>query len=1138
LLAIALIAVVTARAIAGPVSAETHSDYTRLSFAFDQPVKMQLGGGGNSVILTFDQPLTESAVTLQPKLAAIANGVQQSADRKQVIINLKKNYRIRQFVSANTVGIDIMNGISQGVRDEGSKRAPTTPTPAPVPKPIALPATKEPVKIITPPPVSKPESAPIAPKPEMIEPPAPAPEAKVIRSEPSPVLTTKKIEPAPAAVEQQPIPAAEPVQEPIKAPAPAAVLTTKEPPAPAKPTGDGSLSNMFEPATTPAAPAKPELKAIPAPDRPFLVDVQATKEGSVMNFPWKERTASAIFQRGNDVWIVFSRMEDAGVELLRTVLPKSVIKIEQFDYPGNTVLRLVTDGTLHATASQPKGSYGWKILLSTQIPQASLDVPVSGEHDVKGKQYLLLNVFDIDDPLQFYDPENGDLLVVVPTYELGRGTKHFKSTPALTIMETQQGVAIASLRDGLSTKSDRTGVKIYGMTSLAVSQNLPVLSADTTPVPGVSAASNVMLPYDQWYVAPEDFMDERASRLRDFSEATETHKPTALLAMVQLYLGQAQGIEGLGYLQLIQQGYPDFYRENKLALLAAVSNVLANRMGDAAIAINAAELNDLAEAELWRQAIGLFGPPPAIDMAEEILQEEHADEAKKAAAPKVDETMDVEEEDEEEEVGEKPVDEPQPTGEMPTLPPAVAEEATVQAMPTAPVFEPPPPPNFDYLKFNKSYIRFYPPRIRQRLAIIAADNYLKNDQPEKAIAVFDSLNADGIMRPVQPYAEYMVGEMAAAKGKTKEALRIFDKMTTQQDDLYIQARARYAAIMLRFKQGMMKEKDVAEALERIRIFWRGDGLERELLYNLGIMYEKDKQYDNTLRIWKQLLENFPADGNTLTISGDMTELFSKLFLDGMADDMPPVRALALFYEFPELTPIGAKGDLMIQNLADRLAALDLIDRATRLLEHQIRYRLAGEERARVGARLSLLYLLNNDPKRALEVLQITSYGGMPSSLQRQRLQLMARALMAKDSNESALGLLENDTSAQASALRLDIFWKMQDWPNVINEAEEILAARSDLTATLNDTETQVLLRLALAYSFAGDYTQLRYLRDYYMGLMPNTRYKEVFDFITNDTTPLDAEDFALVAKQISRTENFLDTFRSQIAQGRLSDTIK
>ena len=83
------------------------------------------------------------------------------------------------------------------------------------------------------------------------------------------------------------------------------------------------------------------------------------------------------------------------------------------------------------------------------------------------------------------------------------------------------------------------------------------------------------------------------------------------------------------------------------------------------------------------------------------------------------------------------------------------------------------------------------------------------------------------------------------------------------------------------------------------------------------------------------------------------------------DDMQPVDALGMFYEFRELTPIGRRGDEMIRRLADRLVAVDLLDQAAELLQYQVDKRLEGAARAQVAARLAMVYLTNRKPDRAI-----------------------------------------------------------------------------------------------------------------------------------------------------------------------------
>jgi hypothetical protein len=155
-------------------------------------------------------------------------------------------------------------------------------------------------------------------------------------------------------------------------------------------------------------------------------------------------------------------------------------------------------------------------------------------------------------------------------------------------------------------------------------------------------------------------------------------------------------------------------------------------------------------------------------------------------------------------------------------------------------------------------------------------------------------------------------------------------------------------------------------------------------------------------------------------------------------------------------------------------------------------------------------------------------------LQKQRSQISAKALSDLGRYEDALNMLRNDPGSDTALLRMDILWAAKDWPNVINTAEDILGKRKDLTAELTVEETNVLLKLALGYSFTSDSTQLRYLRDYYVSLIPEGNARQVFEFITNDTTPLEARDISPVTQQISNTERFLEQFKSTIRSGKLS----
>lgn len=1093
---------------AATIDAAPSNHFARANFTFEGKAQLNASSQGTRAILKFDKPINQSAGEIESALKGYVNKASISADKKTVTLTLNQPYRLRQFISGKGIGIDLVGEPTSAPPTEEilTTKKPAEEKKQQIKKPEATPTKRE----------SNPQSKPAE---------KPAPETKNDDA----FLTTKKPDTAPG-IEKKP---QEKRPEPKKPEAVAAqpessMLTTKQPPeakpaepAAASPTKNVPLPEVSVPSLKPAAPqatpapAAPENTATPAskpekPSGPFNVTVKTTNEGTLIHFPWKERTAAAVFQREDDIWIIFSDSRDANVRMLRTALPRQVVNVMQYGFPGNTVLRLITSGGIYPRVSQTKGNYGWDVILSSKPsqPQNDTDVTVDSLEDTPR---LLIGVFDVSPTLRFFDPSVGDELIVLPSFENGRGVSVQRNFPELSLLPTVQGVAIVTQRHDIATGKTRSGYLIGGAGGLAISPNLPThsTSAGETPTRVFTPNATVLLAFEPTN-KEQSFRDAELERRHAVAIATKATRPEAMYGLAKLYLDYGMGADASGVLDRIAQEAPNFYSNNKLALLSAAAYVLNARYDTAAQYLKAPELDNLEEAAPWREIVALFASPATT--AQAIQQTVNgAPTAADVAPPTV--------------AGASPAAVAAPT---------TAEETENSAVPPTGQLR----PVFHYLKYNKLFFRQYPPGIRQRLARIAAEAYLADGQEDKALATYDTLMHDNIGEQLKLDAEYAIAAVAQKKGQYDSALKYYDHLAKQTRDLRNATRGRYAGALLRMKLGKLSADDAANIIESARTGWRGDALERQMLDSLIDIYTQSKRFDDVLRTYKSIQLSFPGAPDTLAISNKMSDLFEQIYLDGLADQMKPLKALSVFYEFRELTPLGEKGDLIVQKLADRLAGIDLIDRATQLLDNQVKFRATGETRSAIGARLALLYLLNHQPQEALSSLEVTNFGSNRLELNIQRQQLTAQALSKLGKNEEALGVLANDNTANGALLKLDILWAMQDWPNVINHSEDILNARPNLAEPLSTTETSVLLKLALAYSFESDTTQLRYLRDYYSGLIPDTNYKQIFDYITNDTSPLDPEDFALVAKQISNTESFLDTFRKKIQAGQLSDTVK
>jgi len=437
---------------------------------------------------------------------------------------------------------------------------------------------------------------------------------------------------------------------------------------------------------------------------------------------------------------------------------------------------------------------------------------------------------------------------------------------------------------------------------------------------------------------------------------------------------------------------------------------------------------------------------------------------------------------------------------------------------------------FDFTANYARTLRAYPPVFIQKLAIIAADRAINRKDYDTATGVFDALRKDNFDDPVRKYIDYMRAKILSETHNEEEAARIWEQQTTDTEDRFIRAHAEFSLVNMLLRDEKISPEEAAKRLEKIRIVWRGDGLEIGVLTLLGSLYSEQKDYARALRTWRDIVIYFPDMPDAVPTARKMEDTFVMLYNKNGADTMPPLSALSLFYEFRDLVPSGEQGDQMIRNLADRLVSIDLLDRAAQLLEHQIHSRLQGTERSRVGAKLAEIYLSNRHPKEALDTLKTTGYGDLPSDVQLTRIRLTARALAQQGRLDKAIDVLSGDNSSEGNLLRLSVYWTNWDWPNVISAAEEILGNRNDPSATLTPQESEVLLKLATAYVYEHDSGQIQYLRDYFTPLLKDSPNKPSFLFITSESGAIDYENLTNLDKDINTVKSFIDTSRKPASQ--------
>jgi tetratricopeptide (TPR) repeat protein len=391
-------------------------------------------------------------------------------------------------------------------------------------------------------------------------------------------------------------------------------------------------------------------------------------------------------------------------------------------------------------------------------------------------------------------------------------------------------------------------------------------------------------------------------------------------------------------------------------------------------------------------------------------------------------------------------------------------------------------------------------------------------------AASDDLNdfqTIGIPHQMEPALAVLMGRLAEGLGRKQDALAAY-RTAADSWDRPAAAQGLLRETVLRYQLGDMTREAVINQLESLTTIWRGDETEVEALKVLAHLYTEEGRYRDAFYVMRSAMAARPDSALTHQIQDEAAATFDALFLTNKGDAMPPIDALALFYDFRELTPIGARGDEMIRRLADRLVSVDLLDQAADLLQYQVDHRLQGAARAQVATRLAVIYLMDRKPDRALAALRSTRAGGLSNDLRDQRLLLEARALSDLGRHELALEVIADVQGRPAERLRADILWAGKRYDEAAEQIELMYGDRYKDFAPLNDEERADIMRAEIGYALSSDQLGLGRFRDKYAAKMASTPDARNFQIVS---APLGAsgDEFASVARAAASVDT-LETF--------------
>ncbi len=428
-------------------------------------------------------------------------------------------------------------------------------------------------------------------------------------------------------------------------------------------------------------------------------------------------------------------------------------------------------------------------------------------------------------------------------------------------------------------------------------------------------------------------------------------------------------------------------------------------------------------------------------------------------------------------------------------------------------------------------LKDYPPHLRTRLALASAEALADAKDDVGVRKYLEVAKRDDLDLAEQAEIAYLTGRMNAISGALETAIDDWKK-AEQMMVRPFRARAAFDRIVLMRKMGKISDDEAIDGLDRLRFAWRGDAFEHTLLKTLAEMELAAKRYGDGLRVLKQMVGYFRQSPDAKDITELMRTTFRELYLNDRADDMPPVRAIALFEEFRELTPPGTEGDEMIRKLADRLVSVDLLDQAAQLLDHQVDTRLNGLEKSRVGVRLALVYLFNKQPALAVAALKKSETPEMTPELRHQAELLRARAFADLEQPDKALQIIAADNGDDANLLKAEIQWRRKNWVGAA-EALSRTVRPPEPGSQMPPEMRRRVLQWVTALRLSDQRREIAQLRRDYLPFMNATPEFDAFNLLTN-RSQAGLIDMASVEEQIKQAENFRSFMADYKSRARAS----
>lgn len=419
---------------------------------------------------------------------------------------------------------------------------------------------------------------------------------------------------------------------------------------------------------------------------------------------------------------------------------------------------------------------------------------------------------------------------------------------------------------------------------------------------------------------------------------------------------------------------------------------------------------------------------------------------------------------------------------------------------------------------NVHFIQGYPSSVKKGLLLRGISYAIEKKNEALTQKILDFMKASVTDPEIEAAYNYYEAEKIRLQGYFRSALPQY-KIAAMSSVPSISALARFRLADFNSRLPEIKQTRTIQEFERLKFAWGEKNFKINVLNKLTTLYLQSTDYYRalkTLDIISQL-----SSQQKPTIEQHMIQIMEEIYYYNNDNNFDPIKALALFDDYGYLTERSPHQTAIIIKLADRLVAVDLLDRAYALLDNYLslhRNMMSEQEISAMGSRLALINMFRHNEEAALHNLFDTAYDNISETLRLQRKIIEAQAYTRLGSPEKALALLKDNTSRNAILLKSEIYWNAGQWDKA-SDMIRYLVEKPKPNTPLSEEQIRYVLDWLTALKQAGKETVIVRVRNSFLPYFEKTPYISIFNILTDFL-----EDDKISIKDINHTIQNVQAF--------------